>query len=131
LGAAQGKPPYLCRLHTFIEYVYYKQAKKLGLVATNYTGQNTTTVERDTRPFLTRARDIFRDLDVIGLFFFAAAWSLLLIPLTLVNRGTASWHSGHIIAMIVLGCVGLVWFGFYEVKFAQVPIIPPRFLKNK
>jgi hypothetical protein len=70
-------------------------------------------------------------LDVLGLLFFAAAWALLLIPLTIVNNATSSWHSPRIIAMITLGCVGLVGFGWYEVKWAKVPIIPTRFLRNK
>lgn len=108
-----------------------RRAKKLGVVATDYQSSQMSTVQRDTRSFAVRMKDIANGLDLLGLFFFAAAWSLILIPLTLVNHGTSSWHSGHIIAMIVLGCVGLVGFGFYEAKYARVPIIPLRFIKNK
>jgi hypothetical protein len=103
------------------------QASKLGIAATSYTGGTGT---HDTRLWLTRARAAFDGLDVLGLLFFAAAWALLLIPLTLVNNATSTWHSPRIIAMITLGCVGLIGFGVYEVHWAKVPIIPARFLRN-
>jgi uncharacterized membrane protein YbhN (UPF0104 family) len=99
------------------------------LIATDYSGSQTRA--RDTRSFGVRARDAFTGLDVLGLLIFAAAWSLLLIPLTVVNSGRSSWHSGRQIAMLVVGCVLLVVFGVYEYFWARVPIIPPRFLKSR
>jgi hypothetical protein len=86
---------------------------------------------RDTRSFGERARDAFSGLDVIGLTIFGAAWSLLLIPLTVINSGESSWHSPRQIAMLVVGCVLLVAFGIYEWFFAKVPMVPPRFFKSR
>lgn len=87
-------------------------------------------------------------LDVIGLFILAAAISLILLPLSLVNdaEGWKKRKPNHIlkvpprpqlrtlasmIAMLVVGCVLLVLFFVYDLNFAPRPVVPPRFVKNR
>merc|ERR1711939_1148563 len=57
--------------------------------------------------------------------------TLLLLPLTIANKGSLPWSSGKIIAMLTLGPIFLILFTFYEAKYAKYPIIPARFLFNR
>lgn len=71
------------------------------------------------------------DLDAFGLLMFAAGWTCLLLPLTLVNGLKTTWKSHSIIAMLVCGPVILVAFIFYEAYYAKKPVFPLRLFKNK
>lgn len=64
------------------------RARKLGVTATNYLGAEETAVaERANVPLTKRLLGHLVDLDAFGLLMFAAGWSCLLLPLTLVNGG--------------------------------------------
>ena len=68
--------------------VYYAQykARKAGVVATNYSdAPDARAAEKDTRPIARRVVDHLISLDAFGLLLFAAGWSCLLLPLTLVS----------------------------------------------
>lgn len=64
------------------------------------------------------------------MFLTVAGWSLLLLPFSLVSYAPNGWKTGYIIAMIIVGFILLVAFGFWERYFATVPYIPFRFLKD-
>ncbi|KAI5476706.1 MFS transporter, drug:H+ antiporter [Pseudohyphozyma bogoriensis] len=109
------------------------RAKKLGVVATEYvdkTGGPTAAAEKDTTPIVRRTFNHFVDMDFFGLLLFAAGWTCLLLPLTLVNGGTLQWSSHQIIAMLTVGPVILIFFIYYEAKLAPTPLFPLRFFKN-
>ncbi|KAI5477370.1 MFS transporter, drug:H+ antiporter [Pseudohyphozyma bogoriensis] len=109
------------------------RAKKLGLVATEYVdkaGGPTAAAAKDTTPIVRRIVNHLIDMDAFGLLLFAAGWSCLLLPLTLVNRATLTWQSHQIIAMLTVGPIILIFFVFYEAKLAPTPLFPLRFFKN-
>jgi hypothetical protein len=104
------------------------QAKKLGLIATSYNSESVA-IDVDSRPIAQRVYTNVSALDLFGLLLFAAGFSLLLIPLTLVNRAQDSFGAS-LISMIVIGCLLLVAFAVYEAKVAKSPIMPFRFFKS-
>lgn len=110
-----------------------RKAKDLGVGATNYSqhGDEVTLAARDERPIWARFWSIISDIDFIGLLLFAAGWSMMLVPITLVNGGTLTRHSDKIIGLIVGGCILLVIFVAYEGMWATLPIVPFRFFKNR
>lgn len=78
-------------------------------------------------------KNMWFQLDVMGLLLLAAAVSLILIPLTLAAKATGKWHNGSIIAMLVVGCVCLVIFPLWESssRLAPYPFLSLRLLRNR
>merc|ERR1712225_10971 len=108
------------------------KAYKLGLVHTSNPFEETQLKEQVAkRPILARIMAVCIEMDAIGLLLFTAGWTLLLLPLTIANKGSLPWSSGKIIAMLTLGPIFLILFTFYEAKYAKYPIIPARFLFNR
>lgn len=78
-------------------------------------------------------KHLWYELDIMGLLLLSAAFSLILIPLTLAATAKSHWHNASIIAMIVVGCVCLVFFPFWEStsKLAPRPFLSLRLLINR
>ena len=78
-------------------------------------------------------KNLWYELDVMGLLLLSAAISLILIPLTLAATAKGKWHNGSIIAMIVVGCLCLIIFPFWESvrKLAPRPFLSLRLLANR
>lgn len=76
-----------------------------------------------------RLRRIAEQLDLVGLVLLGAAISLILLPLTMSVRG--SLKSGPIIAMLVVGVALLGVFAYWDIRVAKVPVIAPRFVRNR
>lgn len=87
-----------------------------------------------------------QQLDILGLVILAAAISLILIPLNLVED-SQGWkkrklvHSksfsaltgaklASVVTMLVVGCVLLVLFFVYDLMFAPRPVVSPRFCQE-
>lgn len=78
-------------------------------------------------------KNLWFDLDTFGLLLFAAAISLILLPLTLAPGASGGWSNPSMIAMLVLGGVFLLVFPFWEnsSKLAPKAFFPKRIFKNK
>lgn len=78
-------------------------------------------------------RDACIDLDMFGLLLLSAGVALLLIPMTLVAKSKNGWNNGSIVAAIVLGCVCLVLFPFWESskRLAPKPLFSLRILTER
>ena len=78
-------------------------------------------------------KNLWFELDVMGLLLLSAAISLILIPLTLAARAKSGWHNASIIAMIVVGCVCVVIFPLWEItgKLAPRPFLSLPLLTNR
>lgn len=78
-------------------------------------------------------RHLWYELDIMGLLLLSAAFSLILIPLTLAATAKSHWHNASIIAMIVVGCVCLVLFSLWEStpRLAPRPFLSLRLLTNR
>jgi hypothetical protein len=67
---------------------------------------------------------------VIGILLIVAAFSLFLLPFSLVSYSPYGWKTGYIIAMIIIGILCFPAFALWEWKFAPVKFIPWKYLKN-
>ncbi|KAI9706769.1 MAG: hypothetical protein M1820_004739 [Bogoriella megaspora] len=78
-------------------------------------------------------RTIWFELDLFGLILLSAAISLILLPLTLAPTAKGGWNNGSMIAMIVVGCVCLVCFPFWErsKKLAPRAFFPKELFVNR
>lgn len=79
------------------------------------------------------AKNLWYDMDTFGLILFAAAISLILIPLTLAPRASGQWANPSMIAMLVVGGVLILVFPFWErsKKLAPKPFFPPDLFKQR
>lgn len=101
-----------------------RKAKKLGrLHPSPWAGQS----------FSTGAKNLWYELDIMGLLLLSAASALILIPCTLAQRARDGWNNGSMIAMVVIGALCLVAFPLWESssRLAPHPFIPPRLFKNR
>ncbi|PGH13235.1 siderophore iron transporter mirC [Helicocarpus griseus UAMH5409] len=101
-----------------------RKAKKLKLLKPRpWKGRSFTSIVKKT----------WYDLDVFGLLLLSAGVALILIPLTLAANAKGSWKNGSIIAMIVVGCVCLVVFPFWETskRLAPHPLLGLHLLKQR
>ena len=78
-------------------------------------------------------KSLWYELDFFGLILLSAAVSLILIPLTLAATAKHGWKNGSIVAMLVIGCVCLVTYPFWEAnpEWAPKPFLSLRLLTNR
>lgn len=85
------------------------------------------------RTVVQNLKNMWFDLDTFGLLLFAAAISLILLPLTLAPNAQNGWRNSSMIAMLVIGGVCLLLFPFWErsKKLAPQAFFPPSLFKNR
>lgn len=107
-------------------------------------------LQRARRPRLSawgKAKEVWRDLDVVGLVTLTLGCGLFLLPFTLAANGQKGWRdreslpsvsetiadipAAEIWAFIASGVVTLAFFGYYEFRWSPLPVLPPRLLKNR
>ncbi len=101
-----------------------RKAKRLGLtVPSPFRGQKS--VEALTT--------LWNEVDIGGIILLSAAFSLILIPLTIASKAADGWKSPSIIAMLLLGFASLIAFPVWESnkKLAPRPLIPLHLLKSR
>lgn len=101
-----------------------RKAKKLGLLPPSpWEGQT----------FVGGFKNVWYELDIMGLLLLSAAFSLILIPCTLAQRAKGGWNNGSMIAMVVIGSVCLVVFAFWESsrRLAPRPFLSLGLFKNR
>jgi multidrug efflux pump subunit AcrB len=60
-----------------------------------------------------------------------AAFSLVLLPLSLATSQESKWRSGSIIAMLVVGILCFIAFYVWERYFAPVQYLPFHYLTDR
>ena len=99
------------------------KAKRLGFIRQRpWTGHKASSL----------LRGIWYELDMMGLLLLSAAISLILIPLTLAATAKGRWHNASIVAMLVIGCVCLPIFLFWDTnkKLAPRPLLSLSLLRD-
>ncbi|WVR07865.1 hypothetical protein IAU60_004908 [Kwoniella sp. DSM 27419] len=79
----------------------------------------------------TRAKAIFWQLDLIGLFLFTVGFGLFFVTITLANSRTARWSDAHSIAQLVVGAVVIIAFVLWERFYAPHPLLPFGLLRHR
>jgi len=74
---------------------------------------------------------LFWVMDLVGLFFLAAAMCLILLPFTLGGGSAAKWRTPNVIVPFVLGVLCIPVFAVWELKFARHPIFPFKHMKDR
>jgi hypothetical protein len=75
---------------------------------------------------------IWVDLDILGAVLLVLGLGLTLIPLSLTGaRNSDRWDQGSYIAMLVIGVVVVGVFFVWDTKFAKVPFVPFRMIKER
>ncbi|GAA5901939.1 hypothetical protein JCM6882_000146 [Rhodosporidiobolus microsporus] len=77
-----------------------------------------------------KAKDMWRELDVVGLCALTAGCVLFLLPFTLASKSPESWGDPIGFLLVSIGAAILIFFGWYEAKVATIPLLPPRLLRN-
>lgn len=70
-------------------------------------------------------------LSVVGVVLLCAGFVLFLLPFTIASSSSQAWATDYIIAMLVVGFVLLIIFGFWERFGARQPFVPWHLLKNR
>lgn len=83
--------------------------------------------------FVGVVKNVWYELDVMGLLLLSAAFSLILIPCTLAQRARDGWKNGSMIAMVVIGSVCLIAFLLWESsrRLAPRPFLSLGLFKNR
>lgn len=79
----------------------------------------------------TKAIEIYHQLDIIGISLMMAVLILILTPLTLAEGQLSQWRSPSIITPLVLGCLCIPIFIYWETHGARHPFIPGYLLKDR
>ncbi|OAL50303.1 putative siderophore-dependent iron transporter [Pyrenochaeta sp. DS3sAY3a] len=69
--------------------------------------------------------------DLPGVFLFAGGLTVFLLPFSLATTAPKGWKTDYIIAMIIVGFIVLVFFGFYETYWAPEPFLKNKFLLDR
>ncbi|KAJ9266636.1 hypothetical protein DTO195F2_1159 [Paecilomyces variotii] len=90
---------------------------------------------RNHSPYLLiRLRDktveIGQQLDIIGVSLMVLILTLILTPLTIAEGQVSKWRSADIIAPLVLGCLCIPAFIYWEIRGARQPFIPRYLLTD-
>lgn len=111
-------------------FLNQRKAKKLGLL-----DHRRGWISRiKTQGPATTAIKVVNSVDLLGILLLSAGFALLLIPLTIASSQTDGWGNATMIAMMVVGAVCLVVFGFWECASSKMnphPLIPPYLFKSK
>lgn len=87
--------------------------------------------EKSGRTFMQSVWYWLIEFDVAGMILIVAGFSLFLLPFSLATYQADKWRSGTVISMIVIGCICLIVFPFYEKYIAPKSFIPYDLFKNR
>ncbi|KAL1878459.1 ferrioxamine B transporter [Paecilomyces lecythidis] len=90
---------------------------------------------RNHSPYLlvrlrTKTVEICQQLDIVGVGLMVAILTLILTPLTIAEGQVSQWRSANIIAPLVLGCLCIPAFIYWEIRGARRPFIPRYLLTD-
>lgn len=81
--------------------------------------------------FLLSIKQLFWQLDIIGVILMGCSLGCILVPLTLAGGVKTTWNDSRLIGPFVLGFVLIPIFAFWEIKFARYPLVPGKLVKDR
>ncbi|CAB4252987.1 similar to Saccharomyces cerevisiae YHL040C ARN1 Transporter, member of the ARN family of transporters that specifically recognize siderophore-iron chelates [Maudiozyma barnettii] len=76
-------------------------------------------------------KQLFWQLDIIGVILMGAFLGCILVPLTLAGGTQSKWNDGRVLGPFVLGFVLIPFFSFWEIKYAKYPLVPAKLVKDR
>jgi len=76
-------------------------------------------------------KELFIELDVIGVILITAGFALVLLAVTLAGYQSQKWREASIIVMLVVGFCCLVLACVWEYKFAVFPLLRWNLIKDR
>ncbi|XXZ99686.1 Siderophore transporter [Meyerozyma guilliermondii] len=76
-------------------------------------------------------KNLYWELDVVGVVLLTVVLGCILAPLTLAGGLQKEWKKAHIIVPIVVGCVLISVFLLWERFYARFPLCPMTYFKNR
>jgi MFS family permease len=76
-------------------------------------------------------KQLFFELDVIGVILITAGFALVLLAITLAGYQKEKWREASIIVMLVVGFVCLVSAALWEYRFAAFPLLRWSLIKDR
>ncbi|KAM0667782.1 hypothetical protein ACQRIT_003071 [Beauveria bassiana] len=83
---------------------------------------------QDARRWL---RHVSTQLDVFGLVLLVAAFSLVLAPMTVAGGTASHWQNPRIVAPLLVGCICVPAFIYWEKYHAKTPMMPFHLLTDR
>ncbi|KAJ8117464.1 hypothetical protein ONZ43_g4202 [Nemania bipapillata] len=87
--------------------------------------------EKNNRSILQTVWFYAMEFDIIGVILFSTGLVVFLLPFDIATSAPYGWATAYIIAMIVVGLVVLVIFGFYEALLAPTPMLNFALLSDR
>jgi MFS family permease len=107
-----------------------RKAKKLALLdSPEPRSRSISSLEHES--MMARFLRSAEQLDLVGLVLLGFAVSLTLLPLTISQTVNGQWKNGSIVAMLAMGVVLLAMFAVWDLRYATMPVIAPRFIRNR
>ena len=76
-------------------------------------------------------KELFFELDIIGLILITAGFALVLLAITLAGYQSEKWREARIIVMLVIGFCCLVAACVWEYRFAVYPLLRWNLIKDR
>ncbi|GKU06521.1 major facilitator [Fusarium langsethiae] len=109
-------------------YILQRKARKAG-----YRRKGAWDAGDETQSLSKRIGNLlWVDLDIAGALLLVVGLGLTLIPLSLTSaKNSDRWDQGSYIAMLVIGIIVIAAFFVWDTKFAKVPFVPFRMIKER
>ena len=76
-------------------------------------------------------RDLFHQLDIVGLITLVSSFSLVLAPLTITAKEAHHWTNPSVVGPLFIGLVLAPSFVLWEKRGARIPLIPFHLLADR
>ncbi|TGJ88108.1 hypothetical protein E0Z10_g696 [Xylaria hypoxylon] len=93
--------------------------------------EGTLIKEKNNRSILQTIWFYMIEFDLLGVVLFSTGLVVFLLPFDIATSAPYGWGTAYIIAMIVVGVVILVIFGFYESFLAPTPMLNFKLLSDR
>jgi len=106
----------------YILYINQRKAKRMGIYPES---------PLHNKPISEILKELFFQLDLVGLILLTAGFALVLLAITLAGYQSEKWKEAKIIVMLVIGFCCLIATCIWEYKFAEFPLLRWTLIKDR